>query len=465
MINIRSGINRYLQCEQRVIDLSNDPEFMTANQVFAGVMKKMRKEGLDVTKHKDPIAPEDICKLYASETLSVKNPESLQNKVFFEVNLHFARRGREGLRDLRKDSFLLKTDAAGAEYVCVAYHEKEKNHPGTVSVKSSEKQAVMYTNEGDPLCPVRSFKLHLEKLHPNCPAFLQQPNKYFEKTGLWYKNCPLGINKIGVKMAEISKQAKLSTIYTNHCLRATAATVLSDSGAEGREIIAFTGHKHESSLKPYVSGPSAHRKRELSDVLHQYGKENKVSRPKTTESPPAAATAACAIPAVLPVAASTSGVGSANPSEASHTGVKRSDGLSGTLDLPKAVESGRVTSASMEVQQYTNNMESLLHGALRGAVFNGPTSINFNIYQNKWIVWNLNIKHGMWKHISSLALLCNYMVYLRLKNALCNHNGMFLTWFAIKFQETVGKFALYILMKTWVPLKADTYPAATWRKW
>ena len=37
------------------------------------------------------------------------------------------------------------------------------------------------------------------------------------------------------KMADLSKKAKLSQVYTNHCLRATAATVLGHKGSIGRE--------------------------------------------------------------------------------------------------------------------------------------------------------------------------------------------------------------------------------------
>ena len=52
------------------------------------------------------------------------------------------------------------------------------------------------------------------------------------------------------KMADLSKKAKLSQVYTNHCLRATAATVLGHKGSIGRESMAFTVHRHEHNLLP-----------------------------------------------------------------------------------------------------------------------------------------------------------------------------------------------------------------------
>ena len=98
----------------------------------------------------------------------------------------------------------------------------------------------MYAVDNDELCSVKSFKLYLGKLHPECDALFQTPNKNFKISGVWYKKCPVGINTIGAKMSDLSKRAELSVVYTNHCLRATSAPVPSHSGAEGREIIAFT---------------------------------------------------------------------------------------------------------------------------------------------------------------------------------------------------------------------------------
>ena len=48
--------------------------------------------------------------MYSTKVLSNHDPESLLYKVFFEVGLHFGRRGREGWRNLRKDSFVFKRD-------------------------------------------------------------------------------------------------------------------------------------------------------------------------------------------------------------------------------------------------------------------------------------------------------------------------------------------------------------------
>ena len=386
MINLRSGIKRHLVCQGRVIDLVHDADFTQANLVFSGVLKKLRKDGLDFTKHKKPVATEDMMKLYSSGVLSCEDPCALQNKVFVELSLHFARRGREGLRDLRKDSFRVMRDAGGREYICMAYNEKEKNHQGgdVSSIKSSEKEAVMYAVDNDELCPVKSFKLYLGKLHPECDAFFQTPNKNFKKSGVWYKKCPVGINTIGSKMSDLSKRAELSVVYTNHCLRATSATVLSHSGAEGREIIAFTGHKQESSLRPYVAGPSDSRKREMSDILHDFGKAAKADgadAPQADAVPsvnhaPAPPSAALGAPGSSPA----DGRPTTAPLVPHITGVPVDPEAHIATEAPVICGAGPVVN-NVNVNGLTMASGQLMQGAFYGASFHGPTTINFNFNQ------------------------------------------------------------------------------------
>ena len=68
-------------------------------------------------------------------------------------------------------------------------------------------------------------------------------------------------------MKEISEEAKLSTKYTNHCVRATAITLWSNAGISNRQIMAITGHRNEQSLRSYNSRPSSAQLQQSSDVL------------------------------------------------------------------------------------------------------------------------------------------------------------------------------------------------------
>jgi hypothetical protein len=74
-------------------------------------------------------------------------------------------------------------------------------------------------------------------------------------------------NSLGGMMAAISKDAGLSAIYTNHCIRATCITLLDESGYEGRHIIGISKHKSETSLKHYATHLSESKKHEMSNAL------------------------------------------------------------------------------------------------------------------------------------------------------------------------------------------------------
>ena len=267
--NIRAGIQRYLTSPpiNRIIDLRTDKKFQAANQVYEGKIKQMKREGKDRTLHKVPIDDQDMSKLYSSGTLSNNNPNSLQNKVFVELAIHFGRRGREGWRELSKSSFEIKKDSSSREYVSLAYQEFDKNH-----AQDQEKMQVMFENKTSELCPVKSFKLYMSKLHKDCNAFLQRPSANYKKTGIWYINAPLGKHTIASLMKKISLEAETSTIYTNHCLKATAANTLKTAGFATKDIMMVTGHSNAATLDSYTLGPNLKRRAEMSKTLATFGK-------------------------------------------------------------------------------------------------------------------------------------------------------------------------------------------------
>ena len=65
-------------------------------------------------------------------------------------------------------------------------------------------------------------------------------------------------------MSNILKSAHLSKNYTNHCVRATCITVLSESGFEARHIVTISGHNNEQSVQNYVRDTSNAQKPNMS---------------------------------------------------------------------------------------------------------------------------------------------------------------------------------------------------------
>lgn len=82
------------------------------------------------------------------------------------------------------------------------------------------------SSTGTSHCPVRYFHKLLAVLNPSQKALFQRPKRNFKSTDqVWFENSPLGVNKLSSMMKEISVDAGLSQIFTNHCVRSTAVTV------------------------------------------------------------------------------------------------------------------------------------------------------------------------------------------------------------------------------------------------
>lgn len=285
LLSLRNGIERYLNSPPHniPIKIGKDPRFVLSNKVLDAQIKQLKRDGKENTAHKPPLADEDLQKLKTSQVLSPSNPHSLLKNVWFHVSLYWCRRGREGQQKLSSRSFTFEKDANQREYVTMAHDECTKNHPGGLAdVPSYEKMGRMYKTESQN-DGYSCLKLYLSKLNPKCEALFQYPKRSWRSSdNIWFENRPIGLNKLGQMMATISKEAKLSRVYTNHSVRSTAITVWSKAGLPDRQIMAISGHRSESSLKSYHSRPSTGQLERCSDVLSSAMGENikpKVSQP------------------------------------------------------------------------------------------------------------------------------------------------------------------------------------------
>ena len=125
---MRFGIQPKIKELRPEVDIIDHPEFETSESMYQAVRVRMKREGKGKIENKPSICAEDMEKMYSSGVLSNSTPRSLQRKVFFELSLFFCRRGSENLRELKKDSFAVKTSAQGSEYVIQVTDELTKNH-------------------------------------------------------------------------------------------------------------------------------------------------------------------------------------------------------------------------------------------------------------------------------------------------------------------------------------------------
>lgn len=275
LLAIRNAIERYLVSPpfNRSIKISRGEAFQLSNKMLNSEIKVQKKDCKENVQHKPVIAPGDLKQLFASKVLHASTPLGLLRNVWFNTTLYWCRRGREGQRNLNFNSFVFEVDDAGQEYARMNVDEATKNHPGGINdVQSSKKEGRMYHTSVDvDLDGLACLKKYIAKRNPKCEAFFQYPKRspVVESDESWFENRPLGINKLGSMMKDISKAAGLSKIYTNHCVRATAITLWSNAQVPSRHIMNISGHRNEDSIKHYNTRPSADQLRTCSNVLSE----------------------------------------------------------------------------------------------------------------------------------------------------------------------------------------------------
>lgn len=132
---------------------------------------------------------------------------------------------------------------------------------------------------GTDRCPVKSFVKYLEKRNNSTDRlFLHPKNSYSEVDDVWFRNEPIGPHKMKVFMKNLSKSAKLSREYTDHCVRSTCITLLDYCGFQSRHIKTISGQRNEASLSSYCYDTSDKQKKSMSDALSKCTSQQTESR-------------------------------------------------------------------------------------------------------------------------------------------------------------------------------------------
>ena len=176
-----------------------------------------------------------------------EDPVSLTEKVWFYITCHFCLRACESQAMLRVEDFEEKHDEQEQPYFVLSNSFTSKNHQGGMS---SVRDTV---SEGRIQAPsqVAAMKLLFRKLDDKSDRIFQMAKKSYSSEGKWYTGCLIGKNTISAMMKRLSTKARLSKVYTNHCVRATCITRLTAQGVDPQTILGTSGHRSVQSLCTY----------------------------------------------------------------------------------------------------------------------------------------------------------------------------------------------------------------------
>jgi hypothetical protein len=274
---IKYGVSRVLK-KKLHMDILKDEAFKVTRDICISKNKKLKSVGKGAIKHHDIIPIHDLKKI---SDMAVDTPVTLQLKVWFLIQYHFALRGREFIAQMKKSDIHVAESSDGHKTAYLRDFASKNHQLGT---GPSTEACIFATN--DEQCPIKMIEMYISKLDPQCEYMWQLCMKRTDTK--WYANSKIGVNTAGDFMKKLSKYLNLSQMFTNHCVRATAITLLGTTHQD-TSIQKMSGHSSLAALGIYKRISTA-EVQSMSNRLH----EALVGQPANSN----AATTSSAVPAI-----------------------------------------------------------------------------------------------------------------------------------------------------------------------
>lgn len=270
---------KYFEDFNRKIDPFKDIVFEVARKARTAKIRVLQVLPEKRKASSAALTMDDINKII--ENYNENSPEGLQKKFYQISAVELAWRGNEAvscLTDFFKNEVDVYSEPTGrVEYNPIFSKTAQGGEKHTAASKW-----LTSNKECQDKCPVRLLQKKLSKRTPNIKTnrLFLTPNQDWKKTGIWYKNCPLGVNqlskwtRLGAQNIGIdTKKIKI----TNHSNRSSAVSNLTKSGDNLQEVIQMTGHSSSESLKPYLKLSNEHH-------LNIINKIRKTTLPSTSNT-------------------------------------------------------------------------------------------------------------------------------------------------------------------------------------
>ena len=200
----KSFLKNYI-IKEKHLDISDKNVFIKFNRFWKSYAESLKSEGKGDVQHNCEVPDEilsDIYSLLATihdlmnadphdpsyETLLEKLPEQIHDSFHYYaqygamlVIMHFlARRGREGMAQLKKDDFRIIEDENGDRFYKKVRGELTKNHR-TDSENLELGGLIPFTVTPENFSPGLYLKDFIGKLHKNCDFIFQKPARESKK--------------------------------------------------------------------------------------------------------------------------------------------------------------------------------------------------------------------------------------------------------------------------------------------
>ena len=270
LLSLIMGLQSYVCFERQVqMNFLADKEFVGFRQVMDAEMKRLSSIGIGTNqKQAQAISTEQIDLLWKMKLLGDHSPRVLVRTMVFMNGKNFALRSGQEHRALRFNppQITLHEPDGDTPYLLYVEDVSKSNQGGLKHMKVRRKEVKHYANTNNPVrCHVRLYKKYVSLCPPDMKknAFYLQPlRKYEESSKVWFSKQPMGHNTLQLVVPELFKAAGIDGHYTNHSLRATAATSLYQHGVDEQLIMERTGHRS-------VEGESNFFLFKNTDLLHE----------------------------------------------------------------------------------------------------------------------------------------------------------------------------------------------------
>ena len=258
---IRAAIDRHLRENYYPNSIMNDKEFDRTRQVINAKCRSLKKKGLGRRQHaSEVITREEEKMLLDKNILGKHNPTSLQNAIFFQFCKGFGLRGRDEHRQMRFGDVIVKETTQGQKFLELT-ERKSKTMDGTKVADCRQTRPKIFStdnSENDPVNLFQAFCAHRPeeaKTSDSAMYLTPIPEKHVKNLDnaeeVWFRSTPMGKNMLGNIVKKCCDAAGIAGKKTNHSLRKTCVTALSDAGVPPHKIIKITGHRSTSSLQHY----------------------------------------------------------------------------------------------------------------------------------------------------------------------------------------------------------------------